>query len=54
VGYTTIYIKEANVTGGILADLNDNAFRAIALGQNYFDLAPGLGDKFEAPPICVN
>lgn len=48
-----VYIKEANVTGGILADLNDDAFRAIALGQNYFDLAPGLGDQFEAPAICA-
>lgn len=46
------YRKEANVTGDILADLDDNAFRAIALGQNYFDLAPGLADKFEAPRIC--
>lgn len=48
-----VYHKEANVTGGILADLDDEAFRAIALGQNYFDLAPGLGDEFEAPPICL-
>ena len=46
------YRKEANITGDILADLDDNAFRAIALGQNYFDLAPGLADKFEAPWIC--
>jgi len=47
-----VYWNEANVTGEILADLDDRAFRAIALGQNYFDLAPGLGEKFEAPQIC--
>jgi hypothetical protein len=46
------YWNEANVTGEILADVDDAAFRAIALGQNYFDLAPGLAEKFEAPPIC--
>ena len=50
----SVYNKEANVTGGILADLDDNAFRAIALGQNYFALAPGLSDEFEAPLICSN
>lgn len=48
------YRDEANITGDILADLDDDAFRAIALGQNYFELAPGLGEKFEAPPICQN
>ncbi len=47
-----IYKEEAEVTGSILADLNDEAFRAIALGQNYFDLVPQLNDKFEAPSIC--
>lgn len=46
------YRKEGNITGDILADLADNAFRVIALGQNYFDLAPGLADKFEAPRTC--
>jgi hypothetical protein len=46
------YWTEASVTGEILAELDDNAFRAIALGQNYFDLAPGLADHFEAPRIC--
>jgi hypothetical protein len=50
----SVYNNEANVTGGILADLDDTAFRAIALGQNYFDLAPGLGDEFEAPSVCSN
>jgi hypothetical protein len=47
-----VYWNEANITGEILADLDDNAFRAIALGQNYFDLAPGLSEKFAAPQIC--
>ncbi len=47
-----IYKEEAEVTGSILADLNDEAFRAIALGQNYFDLVPSLSNQFEAPSIC--
>ena len=46
------YWNESSITGEILADLNDDAFRAIALGQNYFDVAPGLADRFEAPQIC--
>ena len=49
-----IYVNEVEVTSSILADVSDEAFRAIALGQNYFDLAPGLSDKFEAPAICAN
>jgi hypothetical protein len=48
-----VYRNEANITGEILADLDDVAFRAIALGQNYFDRAPGLAEKFEAPQICT-
>jgi len=47
-----IYWNEASITGEILSHLDDNAFRAIALGQNYFDLVPTLTGKFEAPPIC--
>ncbi|MBJ7901171.1 MAG: amidohydrolase family protein [Cyanobacteria bacterium RI_101] len=47
-----VYQKEANITGAILADVNDEAFRRIALGQNYFDLAPNLGQKFQAPSVC--
>ena len=47
-----VYWNEAMVTGGILGELDDRAFRAIALGQNYFDLAPGLGERFEAPRVC--
>jgi hypothetical protein len=48
------YREEANVTGSILAEVDDEAFRAIALGQNYFDLVPSLSDQFEAPSICSN
>ena len=47
-----VYWNEASMTGDILSDLDDNAFRAIALGQNYFYLMPGLAAKFEAPRIC--
>ena len=47
-----IYQEEANITGSIFADVNDKAFRRVALGQNYFELAPGLADKFQAPEIC--
>jgi hypothetical protein len=47
-----VYWNESSITGDILSDLDDNAFRGIALGQNYFDLAPGLAGKFEAPRIC--
>ena len=46
------YRTEANITGDILAELDDKAFRAIALGQNYFDLAPGLAETFSAPQVC--
>jgi hypothetical protein len=47
-----IYSNEASITGDILSHLDDNAFRAIALGQNYFDLVPTLTGKFEAPRVC--
>lgn len=47
-----VYWNEASITGEILSDLDDTAFRAIALGQNYFDLMPGLAARFEAPRIC--
>src|SRR5690606_31310917 len=49
-----IYNKEVEATSGILAEVNDEAFRQIALGQNYFDLAPGLAEQFQAPAICAN
>jgi hypothetical protein len=47
-----IYDEEVRLTGSIYGELNDEAFRGVALGQNYFNLAPGLADKFQAPPIC--
>ena len=48
-----IYLKEAQVTGEIMSEVNDEAFRAIALGQNFFEIAPGLSDQYEAPAICT-
>jgi hypothetical protein len=47
-----VYEREAHLTGSILAEVNDQAFRAIALGQNYFNLAPNLANQFEAPRVC--
>lgn len=46
------YRKEAEVTGGIFAEINDEAFRQIVLGQTYFALMPGMAEQFEAPPVC--
>ncbi len=46
------YDNELELTSSILNELDDEAFRRIALGQNYFDLAPGLAEKFQAPEIC--
>ncbi|MGD2131430.1 MAG: amidohydrolase family protein [Maricaulaceae bacterium] len=43
------YVEELDVTSRILAHLDDDAFRDIALGQSYFDLL-GLDD--EAPEVC--
>jgi hypothetical protein len=43
------YIRELEVTSRVLATLDDEAFRRIALGQNYFDY---LDLPFEAPPLC--
>ena len=45
-----IYRDELEVTGRIHKELDDNAFRNIALGENYFRL---LGLEYEAPDICV-
>ena len=45
-----VYRTELRVTSRILRDLDDNAFRNIALGQNYFRL---LGLDYTAPPVCV-
>lgn len=43
------YREELNVTSAILGYLSDEAFRNIALGENYFRL---LNLDFTAPPIC--
>ncbi len=45
-----IYSEELRVTSYILKYLSDDAFRNIALGENYFRL---LNLDFSAPPICV-
>ena len=45
-----IYRDELEVTGRIHRELDDNAFRNIALGQNYFRL---LGLDHEAPAVCA-
>jgi hypothetical protein len=45
-----VYKEELEVTSRINKDLSDEAFRGIALGQNYFDL---LGLKRRAPLICT-
>ncbi len=44
-----VYRTELQITGRILQDLNDKAFREIALGQNYFRL---LNLDYTAPPVC--
>ena len=43
------YADELQVTSDILADLGDQAFRNIALGENYFRI---LGLDYSAPEIC--
>ena len=43
------YSEELRVTSDILADLSDEAFRNIALGENYFRL---LKLDYRAPEIC--
>ena len=45
-----IYREELIVTSSILAHVNNEAYRRIALGQNYFDLA---GLDAVAPPVCL-
>ena len=45
-----VYRDELEVTGRIHRELDDNAFRNIALGQNYFRL---LGLPHEAPAVCA-
>ena len=44
-----VYREELDVNSRILGYLNDEAFRNIALGENYFGL---LGLDYEAPPVC--
>ena len=45
-----VYREELEVTSRILRHLDDEAFRNIALGENYFRL---LGLDYEAPPVCA-
>jgi len=44
-----VYRTELQITSRIYRDLNDDAFRNIALGQNYFRL---LGLDYVAPQVC--
>ena len=44
-----VYRTELEATSRINRSLDDDAFRNIALGQNYFRL---LGLNYEAPPVC--
>ena len=44
-----VYRTELDVTSRIFSYLDDEAFRNIALGENYFRL---LDLEYEAPPIC--
>ena len=44
-----VYREELEVTGRIHRHLNDEAFRNIALGGNYFRL---LDLEYRAPSIC--
>ena len=44
------YAEEVEVNSRINLYMNDDAFRNIALGENYFRLL-GL-DKYQAPQIC--
>lgn len=46
-----VYRTELQVTSRIFRDLNDQAFRNIALGQNYFRL---LSLDYTAPPVCAS
>ena len=45
-----VYKGELEVTSRINGFLDDEAFRNIALGENYFRL---LGLDYEAPPVCA-
>jgi hypothetical protein len=43
------YFNELEITSRVMVSLDDEAFRNIALGQNYFDY---LDLPYEAPPLC--
>lgn len=43
------YEREVELNSDILKDLSDDAFRNIALGQNYFNI---LGLPYRAPSVC--
>jgi len=45
------YHEQLNLTSDILRTLRDDTFRAIALGQNFFDL---VGLDYEAPNACYS
>ena len=45
-----VYEEEVEVNSSILADLNDEAFRQIALGESYFRI---LDLPYRAPDICT-
>ena len=46
------YKRTLSSVNQLLSELNDKAFRHIALGQNYFDLTPKMNEIFSAPKIC--
>ena len=46
------YKREFELTSEIYKTINNQAFRHIVLGQNYFDLMPGMSERYEAPAIC--
>ena len=48
--YSQLHAEEVEVTSRINRYLDENAFRDIALGENYFRLM-GM-DKYLAPQIC--
>jgi len=47
------YERESLLSFDLFPEIDDTAFRNIALGQNYFNITPKLSDKYEAPQICT-
>jgi len=47
------YARESLLSFDLLPEVGDTAFRHIALGQNYFNITPGLSEQFEAPQLCT-